>query len=66
MTTTANANMWNHRCKHCDNDTGKLISNYKPKDGQEMTLTECVKCHNLTLIRFNPVDDMVTIFKVGE
>lgn len=65
MPRTANANMWNHKCHHCNHSDEKLIAKYKPKDGQNMVLVECGKCHNNTLIRFSAVDDMTTSFKVS-
>ena len=64
MPRTANSKMWNHHCQHCSHTDGKLIESYKPKDGQQMRLVVCGKCHNLTLIRFGLTDDMTTSFKV--
>lgn len=63
MATTLNINNWNLKCQHCGQLHPKTVVQYY--QGNEFELHTCMKCKNLTLIRF-PVaegDEIATLFK---
>ena len=61
MATTANKDIWNFFCSHCESDSGKKIAEYESK-GQEFSQVTCKKCKGSTIIRFER-DGMTTAFK---